>query len=373
MRTVILLAEFGSLNGGENSILAAIPNIACPNLRFKAIVPAPSEFATALNGIGVNSHPIWYLDLGGMRKQLGEIRDSIALLVRQLKPDLIHANSLSTSRMLGPLKDEFDVPMIGHLRDIVGISRQMATDINRLDRLIAVSDATKRWHVTQGLDENKIEVVFNGVDLDRFRPGTPTGWLHRLLNIDPAVPLVLSVGQIGVRKGLDVTLAAAEKIAEEHQFELVFVGQRHSEKSEAIEFENQLLTAAEEGSLNGRVHWLGRRRDVARIMNECAMLVQASRQEPLGRVILEALACGLPVIASDAGGTPEIFAGYEQAGEIFATDEKDQLASALSTLLGSETRRRELSRAGRHLAESRFGIAPTADQLSHQYEAAMTI
>ena len=64
---------------------------------------------------------------------------------------------------------------------------------------------------------------------------------------------------------------------------------------------------ASQPPLAGRVHFLGNRHDVAQLLSECTALVHAARQEPLGRVLLEAAACGTAVVATDVGGTREIF------------------------------------------------------------------
>ena len=93
----------------------------------------------------------------------------------------------------------------------------------------------------------------------------------------------------------------------------VIVGQRHSEKAESRQFATigqghaRLACTQRARAAPARVHFLGVRNDVCRLLDELTLLVHPARQEPLGRVLLEAAAAGVAVIATDVGGTPEIF------------------------------------------------------------------
>ena len=89
-------------------------------------------------------------------------------------------------------------------------------------------------------------------------------------------------------------------------FAWLIIGQRFSEKEESRQFEAGLHQAGA-GPLAGRIHFLGVRDDIPEILNELTLLVHPARQEPLGRVLLEAAAAGVAVVATDVGGTREIF------------------------------------------------------------------
>ena len=133
----------------------------------------------------------------------------------------------------------------------------------------------------------KCVVLNNGVDLDEFQPRPPTGYLHRELDLPASARLIAVIGQLGLRKGTDVALAAALQIADNApDVHWLIVGERTSNKAESHEFEALLRSIAAEQPLAGRVHFLGSRSDVAQLLNECTLLVHAARQEPLGRVLL---------------------------------------------------------------------------------------
>jgi len=209
-------------------------------------------------------------------------------------------------------------------------------------------------------------VLYNGVDLREFRPRPPTGYLHRQLGLSSDALLVGAIGQIGLRKGQDVLLRAAEMLPlalpEVHY---LIVGQRSSNKAESRQFEASLHAAAK-GALAGRVHFLGVRDDVDRLLNELTLLVHPARQEPLGRVLLEAAASGVAVVATDVGGTPEIFPSGATA-RLVPPDDPTALAAAMRELLLDNSLRQQLGHAARQRAEAAFSADRAAAEIAAHY------
>ena len=133
-------------------------------------------------------------------------------------------------------------------------------------------------------------------------------------------------------------------------------------------YEQQLRDQASRSPLAGRVHWLGYRDDVARLLPQFTLLVHAARQEPLGRVLLEAAACGVPVVATDVGGTREIFPSPADGALLVEADDSAGLASAIDRLLADSELQQQLGRGGRSTAERRFCVTRAADVLAEQYQ-----
>jgi glycosyltransferase involved in cell wall biosynthesis len=265
------------------------------------------------------------------------------------------------------------VPSIGHLRDIVKLPRQAVDDLNAHRRLLAVSRATRDFHVVQGIEADRCVAVFNGVDLDELQPRPATGYLHDELRLPPSARLVATIGQLGLRKGTDVALSAALQIAPDvPDIHWLVVGERTSNKEESRDFEVLLHSIAEEPLLSGRVHFLGSRSDVPRLLNECALLVHAARQEPLGRALLEAAASGLAVVATDVGGTHEIFPTEADGAVLVPPDNFSALAAVARSLLQVDARRQLLARGGRKRTQEAFDIRRTAGQLIEHYQSALT-
>jgi len=214
-------------------------------------------------------------------------------------------------------------------------------------------------------------VLYNGVDLDEFHSQPPTGYLHRELSLPADAQLIGNIGQIGLRKGQDVLLRAAVLIADcSPTAHYLIVGERNSEKGESRRFETALGEAAR-GPLAGRVHFLGRRNDIPSLFGELTFLVHTARQEPLGRVLLEAAASGVAVVATDVGGTREIFPPEADAARLVPPDDAGALAAAMLELLEDGELRGRLGAAARRCAEERFDARTAVANLLKQYLAIM--
>lgn len=335
-------------------MLCLLPLLQAAGCRLRAAAPGEGALADALLRQGVKVLPITLHDAAGTRLPLEHCRSELADLLRQSRPGLLHANSLSMARLSGPVAADLGLPSVGHIRDIVGLSRRAVEDVNRHAALLAVSHAARDFHIAQGVDAQRVSVLYNGVDLELFRPRAATGFLHRELNLPPETQLLATIGQIGPRKGLDLLLLAMQRVVghwpEAH---LLMIGERLSGKHEGREFESALHSMARETSLAGRIHFLGWRTDIPTVLPELELLVHPARQEPLGRVLLEAAACGCCVVATQVGGTVEIFAGTQRGVTLVASDNPQAMADAILGFRNLD--RVKLQRGNRLRIEQRFG------------------
>ncbi len=353
MPEILLLCEYATLSGGEQSMLATLDGIHRAGFSVAVIVPSQGPLAEALANRGIEVIPFDVADAGGTRRTQGQLRAELAEVLGRRRPVLLHANSLAMGRLSGPVARDLGLPSISHLRDIIRMSARAVADMNCHRRLLAVSEATRAYHVAGGLAAEKTHVLYNGVDLQRFRPRPPSGYLHRELGLTPGVPLIGTIGQIGLRKGLDVFAQAAVSLAARlPTAHYLILGERWSGKLESREFEAELHVAAE--LIRGRMHFLGVRRDVDQVLNELSLLVHPARQEPLGRVLLEAAAAGVPVVATNVGGTPEIFPPECDAARLVPSGDPEALAQAIATLLDDAAERIRMGTAARRRAEAAF-------------------
>ncbi len=338
-------------------------------LGFDVAVAAPRSgplagelLARGIRHIPLNSNVVdASLPIDDRRKEL------CALLAHE-RPDLLHANSLVMGRLSGPVAMGLRIASLSHLRDIMRVNRVAGRDLCCHRRLLAVSQAVKSWYSGLGFPENQIRVIHNGVDLERFQPRPSSGFLTSELGLPPSSQLVLSIGQFILRKGFDVLLDAAEiVVAQRCSVHFAIVGARFSDKPETVEYERTLLRRANEAPLRGHVHFLGLRSDVEQLLTEVSLLVHPARQEPLGRVLLEAAASGVPVVATRVGGTEEVFPDSSGAALLVPAGDPAGLASAVQIALGNEPLRRRMSAAARAIAESRFDAGQAAAALAEQY------
>ena len=355
----LLVSEYGALNGGEYSFLTALPWLQAAGFQFAAALPGDSGFAECLRKRSVEVIPVSFLESDGTRKSQGVIRSELHRVIEHVRPVIVHANSLAASRILGPVTAKSGVVGLGYVRDIIKLSRKAIEDVNCLDVIVAVSSATANYHIANGLCAEKVKVIHNGVDLERFKPATPAAE-------DAPVNICLCIGQIGLRKGLDLSLQLLSSVFKHvDDAELWIVGERHSKKQESIDHENELRSFTDTRFASGKVKWLGRRNDIADLMQSARLLVHGARQEPLGRVLLEAAASGLPMVTTDVGGTPEILDGLEDL--MFQPDRfTDATEKALELLTNPETHN-DVSNRLRAIAETKFSSERAGRDLAELY------
>lgn len=357
---VTVLCEYGTLQGGERSLLAMMDHLRDASLQFTIVAPGTGRLADELRQRGVSHVPLELRDESGRRLPRDVAEDALRETVRATRPDMVHGNSLSMGRFSGSIGRALGVPATAHLRDILRLSGRAVEDLNRNHRLLAVSQATLDFHVGQGVDPGRIEVAYNGVDLVEFQPRPATGSLKRDLGIDGSAFLSATIGQICLRKGQDVLGAAARRLAESwYEVHFLVVGERYSSKAESVEFEQNIEREFAAAGLSARLHRTGYREDVAWILNEVDALVHPARQEPLGRVLLEAAASGTAIVATSVGGTSEILTEGE-SGLLVPPDDPAALSNAIGRIACDEELRRQLGQAARATAVARFDVTERA-------------
>ena len=379
---VLVVGEYGVLNGGERSFLTVAERLISCGWSYVAAVPRESPFEKALQRIGIRNVGLTTHLPDGDRLSQIELREQIAGLVVDVQPCLIHANSLSMSRIVGPL--DVGVPSVGYLRDILKLSKKATADINQNDRIVAVSNATAQWHVSQGLDADRVVTVYNGVNDQVFRPlgacadesnaevdvqrAATVQQLRAEFGLSPEDCVLLYVGQIGMRKGVrdlaEIFLQAAQQVAE---LKLLVVGERHSTKAEAIEYEREIHEQLAASPFGQNVKWLGRREDVMDLMRLADVLLHPARQEPLGRVLLEASASALPIITTNVGGSAEILSGPSATKNLIPVGDNVRIVQRIVDLSNDLDFRLQIGQEQRQVALQRFSITQCCQSLSRVY------
>ncbi len=357
-----VLMEFPTALGGERSLLAVAEALRA-EFEFVILAPPGGSLASELNGIDVQLRELAFRDAQGNRRPDADLLAELQTLLKQEQCDLLHANSLTLARFAGRYRAELPLPITGHLRDIMRISAKAASDLNRLDRLIAVSRATAHCYQEQGVAEETLLVIHNGIAAEAYQ-GPAQFAIRQELHLPEDCSLAVVIGQIGLRKGHDLLFEALEKIRDHvGDWHFLILGERYSGKQESREFVTRLEQQVERNGLTDRIHWLGYMNDVPAVLAQADLLIHPARQEPFGRVLLEAAAAGVAILATDVGGTAEMLTHKESAWLVPARD-AEALGSACQMLLADARLRQRLGDQAARQVSRLFPVETAAQALA---------
>jgi alpha-maltose-1-phosphate synthase len=248
-------------------------------------------------------------------------------------------------------------------------------------KVIAVSDGMRRDILRSypELDPDKVEVVYNGIDLDAWTPNPDTE-LTTALGIDPARPSVVFVGRITRQKGLPYLLRAAALLPPDVQ---VVLCAGAPDTPEILDEVREGVAALQ--LLRTGVTWIDRQlgqTELRAVLTSATTFVCPSIYEPLGIVNLEAMACGVPVVGTATGGIPEVVADgvtgrlvpIDQATDGTGTPLNPDkfvadLAATLTEVVSNPKSAKKMGAAGRTRAETMFSWDRIASRTKEIYES----
>lgn len=229
-------------------------------------------------------------------------------------------------------------PVVWRLHDIVGPEAFSRLNITLFKiaashfatRVLAVSEATRKAFIAQGLSEDKVRRVYNGVDLSSTTPKPDTS-IRKELGLNPSAPLAAMIGRLVHWKGPDTFIKAAAAVSREiPEARFLLVGDAIFGEQSYVE---ELKNLAGDLGLGDKLVFTGFRSDIPEIMASADVIVHASiLPDPLPTVLLEAMAQSKPVIGARAGGVPEIIEDGV-SGIVFAPGNVSKLSDAMTQLL----------------------------------------
>jgi glycosyltransferase involved in cell wall biosynthesis len=361
--TILLMANFADIiGGGEESLLGLAATLDRRRLRVLASVTADGEVATRLRALGV---PVNVVRLPRVRPwTLGPIVLAVMRLRRLLRCErvtLVHAHGSRGALYAGFATRGLDVPLVWHVR--------VADPDPRLDRLLArlaeaivvnSSATAARLRRIPGAAA-KLTIVPNGVDPTRFAPGPADARLVDSLGLDPAVPVVGYFGRLERGKGVDVLVDAATRLhAKLPATAFLFVGEGPLREALTARAATAGLPAC----------FVGQRDDVAALLRLCAVVVLPSRQEAFGRILIEAMAAGVPVVASAVGGIPEVCVDGV-TGLLVPPEDADALAVAIALTLTDQAATQARVTAATADVHARFALTAHGARVEAVYARAL--
>ncbi|WP_213999911.1 TIGR03088 family PEP-CTERM/XrtA system glycosyltransferase [Arsukibacterium sp.] len=294
-------------------------------------------------------------------------------LLRQLKPDICHSRNLAAmeyqaAAMLARIPLRLHGEHGWDLTDLAGQNKKYVL-LKRLfkkiiHRYICLSEEGRHYlQNVVGVSSNRLSKICNGVDTQRFTPESPE------LSVLPE-PLVTgdriifgTVGRIADVKNQQLLVAAYIELCQQHKtFQqttaLVIIGDGPTR----TQLQQQLATAG----LHSQCWLPGDRNDIAAILPDLSVFVLPSLAEGISNTILEAMACALPVIASNVGGNAELVEP-EQTGWLFSSNNKSQLQQLMLQCQQAPTELQRLGSNARAAAEQKFSLGTMVAAYRHLY------
>jgi glycosyltransferase involved in cell wall biosynthesis len=272
--------------------------------------------------------------------------------LKRFQPDLLYT-MLFHANLLGRLAGHW--AGVSHVLSGIRVAEKRGRWHGRLDRWtnslvernVCVSrDVANFVEQTIGLDPQKTVVIPNGVDLARFRDVGPADLGQ--FGIPRASRVLISIGRLERQKGFDVLLEAAKEVGRRFpDVHFLIVGDGPLRAS--------LEAQAKRLSVSDRVHWAGRRSDVLALLAASTALVLPSRWEGMPNVVLEAMAAGKPIAATEVEGVAElVIPGVN--GWLAAPGNAQSLVVAIEKLLGVSDRWNALGCESKRIVAERFTI-----------------
>jgi glycosyltransferase involved in cell wall biosynthesis len=393
---IILLVINGTDFGGTESALLQLAEKLMRRghgVHVLSIKP-PGRIAEIMRGQGIPVSTLgmdekvtsWNLLSGSWR---------MARMLRRGSYSVVHS-FLPRANIMSRIANRFTSPRIPHLSSERSTDFRRSRLVQRLNRhtsrwtdlVLAVTPAVQRMVVERdGLDPAKVVLLQNGIDIERV-DRRPRAGVREELGLEGKTTLIGSAGRLIQDKGHAYLIQAFARIASGRpSLHLVLAGDGPEN--------GRLRTIAREAGMEGRVHFLGYRDDVIGILKDMDIFVLPSLEEGISVVLLEAMACGLPIIATEVGGIPGVITHGETgllvppaeqwAGEAGGPSVPDRgagsarelaqrgisaLERALERVIDDRVFSRRLGQAGRARVESEFSIERVVSRVEECYRMA---
>lgn len=287
---------------------------------------------------------------------------------RNERPDIVHANNrfFTTTMFAVALKRLIRKPLVTtlHLGPMAFESRLLSVAVRSYegtigksivrfsDKVIAVSEAVKAQAVRLGARPCDVAVVPNGVDLREFKPDEVRG--------SDGAKRICCVGRLIPNKGVQYLVEASPSVLSSHpDAEFIIVGDGP--------MRNRLVGMAEGLGVKHAFRFMGAVPSVSDVLRGCRIFVRPSLTEGMPLTVLEAMACGLPVIASRISGTPEVVLDGE-TGILVEAGSVKQIADAIKQLLSDGDGATRMGVNGLRLVRERYDWDRAADLVIRVYE-----
>ena len=344
--TVLHVEAGRHLYGGALQVVYLLQGLQAEGVRNILVCPEGSHIAPAARDAGAE---VIETPMGG-DADLGLVF-RLRRIIRRERPGLVHLHSRRGADLWGGIAARLaGVPVVLTRRvDNPEPAWWVGLKYRLYQRVVTISEGIRRVLIDEGLSPARVSCVHSAVDAERYRPGcADRGVLARELGLSGEGPVLAVIAQLIARKGHRYLLEALPGIHEAVPgVQVVFFGRGP--------LEAELRAQVECAGLTEHVHFAGFRDDLERLLPCLDLVVHPAEMEGLGVSLLQAAACGVPIVAFPAGGIPEIVREGEN-GHLLPVGDVAGLRERIIELLQNPEQAREMGRCGRALVEREFSI-----------------
>lgn len=372
---VLFINHVSEISGAEESLLILLdhldrdafePILACPSgslaqrateAGVRTVSLPVTSFRRTHNPLTLSTYAVaWVAGANHLRK-----------IIREHRPELIHSNSAKAHVYAGSVARKAGIACLWHARDLRPLPFPARNLCRSANRVIAVSDAVADFLAASGMSRPTVTRIYNGIDPEAWRARVSASDVRADLGLDDADRVLLMAAQyVPWKRHEDAVRAMPHILAREPNARLVLAGDDRF--GAHPELGDQLRTLAAELGIDERVLFAGHREDIADLMNAAEMVLMPSDAEPFGRVAIEAMALGKPVVGTRAGGLPEVVRDGE-TGLLVVPRFPESLATACLRIMENTSLARSLAEGGRRRVEECFHIRSTVDETQALYES----
>lgn len=354
-------AKLAKLGGGGKSLLGLIKAMPALGWEASVVVPGEGQFTDLVRAGGTSClvFPYQPLSAGQPLAAIAQTRRWLQIF-RALRPSLIHANGFDISRSFALAAGIARIPYLTHVRfpsDPAGI-RWTLRGLPRPAGFIFNSRAMQQrmWQHVQALAPRaSAHVAHNAVDLDEFSPA-PWPQAER-----PRIGIIANFAPF--KRHEDFIAMASELRRRGLDAEFWIIG----DDTEGRGRRAALEALAQRLGVSDAVRFFGHRTDIPDLIRQLHLLAVTSEFEPFGRVIIEAMACGRPVVGTNDGGVPEIIADGV-TGRLVPLRAPREMAAAVAAILTNRPLWETMAAAAAEAARARFSLDAHVAAITRIYE-----
>jgi glycosyltransferase involved in cell wall biosynthesis len=378
---ILYLNPSSAVGGAERSLFDLLKYL--DKEKYYPIVSFPSEgkLGTYLEKRGIERkiipfHPkisslsrengnVGFYELLSIPLYLLRVIIEIIRFIRAGDIDIVVTNGIKSHFIGSMVSVMIRAKLVWHVRDFIeaGWLKWILRQMGRFfpDRIITNSNAVGGIFPQNG----RKETVYNGIDLSRFRLGINGEKVRSMLNIGKETKLVGTIGHLAPLKGFEELIEATGRVINEgFDIKLAIVGDAIYPNSEV--YKQKLLSLVNSTGLKDTVIFTGYEENIPELLASFDIFVLPSRSEGFGKVNLEAMAMGKPVISTNVGGIPEVVLDGV-TGILVQSGNSEDLAQAIMKLLNDRELRESLGREGRRRVEEHFTLQSHVQRIQEIY------